>query len=231
MKNKRIVVLSYTVAHRKTYDTLCRLKAIGYINICVYAIPMKYVKTYQPVVKHRPEMQWDIITEELCKNFGYEYVQIGDYNEVQEEPEQIMLVCGAGILPDDFVSKFKILNSHPGYLPNSRGLDAYKWAVIEKQPIGVTVHLIGNEVDAGEIIIRHKMELNPDDTFHLAAQRLYELEIKLLVDAVSIADKNRTFEYVSGKGFELHKRMPNDLEKKLYENFEQYKKLSLKNKI
>lgn len=223
MKNKRIIVLSYTVPHRKTYDTLCRLKAKGFVNVCVYATPMKYIKKYQPEVKHRPDMQWDIATEEICKNFGYEYMQIDNYNEVKEENEQIMLVCGAGILPDDLVSRYKIINSHPGYLPNSRGLDAFKWAIAEKQPIGVTVHLIGKEIDAGEVIIRHKMELNADDTFHLAAQRLYEMEIKYLVDAILIVDENRKSEFVSGEGFELHKRMPHYLERTLYDNFEQYK--------
>ena len=43
---KNIGVLTYNVPHKKTYDVLCLLKASGYENVKVYAMPMKYKKKY-----------------------------------------------------------------------------------------------------------------------------------------------------------------------------------------
>ena len=39
---KKIAVLTYNQPHRKTYDTICLLKAKGYENVVVYAQEMTY---------------------------------------------------------------------------------------------------------------------------------------------------------------------------------------------
>lgn len=46
-------ILTYTTPHRKTYDALCLLKAKGYENVTVWAVPMMYQKRYSPLVLHR----------------------------------------------------------------------------------------------------------------------------------------------------------------------------------
>lgn len=51
---KKIAVLTYPVKHRKTYDVLCLLKANGYTDENVYAIPFRYHKTLIPLIRHRP---------------------------------------------------------------------------------------------------------------------------------------------------------------------------------
>ena len=48
----------------------------------------------------------------------------------------------------------KIINSHPGYLPNLKGIDAIKWAIYGHQPIGVSTHYISEKADEGELIER-----------------------------------------------------------------------------
>ena len=123
----------------------------------------------------------DICT--LCKNLGYEY-QTGQLEEFHIENDRVVLIAGAGIIPDEFVKSHTVLNAHPGYVPNCRGLDALKWAIIEKQPIGVTTHIIGDYVDAGEVIERRNIEVNAYDTFHALSQRVYENEVSMLVEAI-----------------------------------------------
>ena len=59
---------------------------------------------------------------------------------------------GAGILSKECVENKKIINSHPGIIPASRGLDSFKWAIYENKPLGVSLHCIDKEVDSGEII-------------------------------------------------------------------------------
>ena len=223
-KAKMIGVLTYNVPHRKTYDTLCLLKSKGYEDVIVYAIPLQYKKKFSPQIAHRPEMIWDVQTQKMCESFGYEYEEILQYDEIKQPNGAVMLVCGAGLLPDDFIKKYKVINAHPGYIPNCRGLDALKWAIYEGECVGVTTHLIGDEVDAGEVISRKKIPIYKNDTFHLVAQRVYENEIELLVEAISDVQSQKPTSYISGNGFEVHKRMPNAIELELYNKFEEYKK-------
>lgn len=219
----QICVLTYDIRHRKTYDILCLLKAMGYRSVTVYAIPLQYQKSFQPLLQHRPEMVWPIDTDLLCKNFSYTYITINNYMDINEEDGKIILVGGATLLPPEFIQKYQVINSHPGYIPNCRGLDAYKWAIYEKQPIGVTSHLVGNEVDAGEIILREKVSVYENDTFYSLAQRVYENEIRIIVESISCLIRERNREYISGDGYVIHRRMPKDIESKLLEYFERYK--------
>lgn len=54
---KKIAVLTYPVKHRKTYDVLSLLRANGYTDVEVYAIPLHYQKKHFPTIQHRPEMK------------------------------------------------------------------------------------------------------------------------------------------------------------------------------
>ena len=122
---RKIAVLTYPVKHRKTYDVLCLLKANGYTDVNVYAVPFRYQKTHAPLIRHRPEMNFQIPeTSELCFNLGYRYEQV-ELESVNIDNERIVLIAGAGKLPEEFVDKHIVINAHPGYIPNCRGLDAF----------------------------------------------------------------------------------------------------------
>lgn len=216
-----IGVLTYDVPHRKTYDTLCLLMSKGYNDVVVFTQPMHYTKKYTPLVEHRPKSINGIHPSELCKNFGYEYysqnIGIGGILPAKSK----ILVCGAGIIPNSIVEQYRVINAHPGYIPNVRGLDALKWAIYEDQPIGVTTHQIGNDVDAGLLIERKIVPVYSNDTFHAVAQRQYEIEILMLVDALVKIDV--ATEYVEPGNNVLHRRMPHEFEKKLLSKFEKLK--------
>lgn len=219
---KTIAVLTYSIKHRKTYDLLALLKGNGYQDVIVYATPFHYQKKKFPIYQHRPEMNYDIPDiEQLCGNYGYE-CRTGKIEEFQIESERVVLVAGAGILPESFVKSHTIINAHPGYIPNCRGLDAFKWAILEDQPIGVTTHLIGEYVDAGQVIERRLISVYKSDTFHALAQRVYENEVSMLVEAVDKLDTN-ALEMMYPENYPLHKRMPGDIEESLLQKFEEYK--------
>ncbi len=217
---KRIVVLTYDMPHQKTYDVFCLLKARGYKDILVYGIDKYYQKKYVPLIEHRPELTTDIQPRELCHNLGYFYEKT-TYEQLNIANGSIILIAGAGILPDDFIEKYKIINSHPGYIPNCRGLDALKWAVYERQPIGVTTHMLGKEIDAGEIIERKVIPVYQSDTFHRLCQRVYQNEVKMLIDAIEKVGE--THEYIDGGSYVIHRRMKHEYEEKLLERFEEIK--------
>lgn len=216
--DKLISILTYNVKHRKTYDVLCLLKAKGYNNVNVYAVPFHYKKKHKPLIEHRPVIIPNSpSTEDICNNFGYNYFE-GSLESFSISSNDTILICGSGILPQEFVKEHIVINSHPGYIPNCRGLDALKWAIYEDMPIGVTTHIIGEYVDAGNVIERRLINIQPYDTFHSLAQRVYENEISMLVEAI---DKtNTSFVNISPGEYILHKRMSNEIEKEMLLKFE-----------
>lgn len=218
----KIAVLTYPVKHRKTFDLLSMLKVNGYNDVYVCAIPFHYQKKKYPIYQHRPEMNYYVPSlEVICKNLNYRYAE-GTLESFDIECDRIVLVAGAGILPDEFVRSHTIINAHPGYIPNCRGLDAFKWAIVDKQPIGVTTHLIGSYVDAGDVIERRNIVVYDSDTFHAVAERVYENEVSMLVEALE--KYLNTEERLPGDS-ELHQRMPQEIEEKLLESFDEYKRI------
>lgn len=224
--NERICVLTYQTMHRKTMDTLFRLKINGYMNVCVYAKPFHYTKKYTPLIAHRPAVEeFEGFNgpgySDIINNLGYEVRNIDSYEEIDEAATTIFLVCGAGLIPEKVVNKYRIINAHPGYIPVVRGLDSLKWAIAEGSPIGVTTHILGDYVDAGDIIERRKVPIYNNDTFHTVAYRQYEMEIRMLVRAIE--QVNHISFFTDGEDYPVHRRMPNAVEKSIYEEFEKYK--------
>lgn len=226
--NKKIGILTYNVPHRKTYDTLCLLKAKGYQNVRVFGQPMTYEKKRQPLIKHRPEMNIGIPdSQSLCRNFGYEYCE-GKFEDIISDKDSpgVFLLCGAGLLGESFVNAHRIINAHPGYIPYARGLDALKWSIWYKLPVGVSTHYLGKYIDAGEIIEIRSINVDQYDSFHSVAQRVYENEIDMLVGAIE--KENEKHEYIiPPEDSRVFKRMPEDKELLLFERFEEYKSINI----
>lgn len=215
----KIVVLTYTVPHRKTYDTLCLLKTKGYEDVTVIAKPMSYTKKKMPSVQHRPSMDYLVPSTELvCDSFNYTYVIRPDYLQ-KDFDDAIVLVCGAGLIPQEIVDNTRIINAHPGYIPNTRGLDALKWAILEDEPIGVTTHYLGDQVDAGEVIERRELPIQPNESFFELSMRVYYNEIDMLVNALENLDASHMF--IDAADSELHRRMPTELEEKMMLRYEE----------
>lgn len=224
---KKIAVLTYPIKHRKTYDVLSLLKANGYTDVKVFAIPFQYKKKKQPLIRHRLEMNFHVPDiDKLCFNLGYLYER-GDLENFHIEKDRIILITGAGILPKEFVNSYTNINSHPGYIPNCRGLDAFKWAIAENQPIGVTTHLLGEDIDAGKIIERRIIDIYQTDTFHAVAERIYENEVSRVIEAIEKCHDS-DLEIISPGTYELHKRMSEKIGKDLLKMFEQYKRIHAK---
>lgn len=218
-----IHVLTYQKAHKKTYDTLCLLRVRRYNNVVVHATPLLYAKTYKPTIPHRPDMFYNVPdTAKVCEAFGFEYKQIENYDAIEANGEDPILICGAGILPKGFVNSHRIINAHPGYIPYARGLDALKWSLLDNLPVGVSAHFIGDEVDAGEVIERRLVDVYPQDNVLSLGLRVYAEEIDVLVNAIERIDEPH--ELISGEGSPVHKRMPAELEEIMLKQFEKRKK-------
>ncbi|MCS6905567.1 MAG: formyltransferase family protein [Bacteroidia bacterium] len=217
MEKEKIVVLTYDAPHRKTQDLLFRLKIKKQFPVVV-GLPWQVRKNFKPLIPHRPWQPFPIKPVDLCNSLGYEYILVTNLHELISllgvlKPDYV-LIAGAGLLPAEIVSCYKVINSHPGWLPLVRGLDALKWAIYEGLPIGVTTHIVNEEPDSGLLIRQVEVPLYGWDTFHSIAWRQYELEIELLSQAVEDI-KKITHWHKLNNDHPVRRRMPHALETRL----------------
>lgn len=228
MYQPEIVVISYNTQHRKTQDVLFQLKAKGYQNVTVLALPfVQRENPFKPIYAHRPLTAIDVLPEVLCERLLYRFktVNADEINDfLNENSYDFVLIAGAGLLPDELVENHKLINSHPGWLPKVRGLDSLKWAIHNKQTLGVTCHFVDSEADAGFLIEQREVPVYKNDTFHSVAYRQYEIEIDMLVDSIDVIPSRTEFPSLSTTEFEATRRMPKATEENLMADFEDYKK-------
>ena len=81
--------------------------------------------------------------------------------------------------------KNKIINIHPSLLPKFGGKGMYGIKVHEaviaagEKETGVTIHLVNDEYDRGQILTQQKISVEPDDTPESLAARVLAIEHEL----------------------------------------------------
>jgi len=84
----------------------------------------------------------------------------------------------------------RIVNIHPSLLPSFPGRDSIR-AAYEKgvKVTGVTVHLVDEEVDHGEILAQEPVRIHPGDTLEMLEDRIHRVEhvlyTRTLIDLLS----------------------------------------------
>ena len=225
-----IAIISYDAPHRKTQDLVYKLLLNGYKDLHIVAIPFIPRKKFRPIFEHRPSRKVNITIEQLCDNLNINYSKV-DTQDLSgffsSRKFEHIIIGGAGLLPEDFVLNNKIINSHPGYLPKVRGLDALKWAIYLGEPIGVTTHFIDDKADEGKLIDRKIIPIYFEDTFHSLAYRVYETEIEMLVEAISLIENNKaSLEPLKDNRYKANKRMPHRIEIIMMSRFDELRKNS-----
>ena len=84
------------------------------------------------------------------------------------------------IFPKKMVEEHTCINVHPGLNPYNRGWFPQVFGIINKLPIGVTIHFMDQELDHGPILYQKRIELREDDTSLDVYDRILDTEIELL---------------------------------------------------
>jgi methionyl-tRNA formyltransferase len=89
----------------------------------------------------------------------------------------LLVLAGARILSRDVLATptWGALNAHPAHLPGFRGTGVVGWSILRGVPVTVTVHVVSPEVDAGDVIERRLVPVEPGDSLddiQLRANRL-----------------------------------------------------------
>ncbi len=104
----------------------------------------------------------------------------GKYSRVIEEiaPDMIVVVAYGRILPKAVIDvpKFGCLNLHVSLLPKYRGAAPIQWAVINgEEKTGVTVMMIDEGLDTGDIIDVLPIDIGEDETSEDVFEKVTEL--------------------------------------------------------
>lgn len=86
------------------------------------------------------------------------------------------------IIKEDIIKNYqgKIINLHISYLPWNRGADPNIWSFLDDTPKGVTIHLIDEGIDTGDILFQKKVELNAQTETLSSSYSKLQSEIKNL---------------------------------------------------
>ena len=72
-----------------------------------------------------------------------------------------------------------IINLHHSYLPFNRGVDPNFWSIVDNNPSGVTIHLIDENLDTGDILLQERVFFDYEkDTL--------ETSYNILIDKLSV---------------------------------------------
>jgi phosphoribosylglycinamide formyltransferase 1 len=88
------------------------------------------------------------------------------------------------LIPKELIAMFpnRIINIHPSLLPNFGGKGMYghhvHQAVLDakEQETGITIHLVNEEFDKGEILFQAQVPLSSHETIESISQKIHSLE-------------------------------------------------------
>jgi len=225
----RIGIITYATHHLKTEQVAVGLRQRGYQDLSFFALPFTPRAEREIVFAHRPDMSIGGHSRDIASALGSDYREVASADEIDPAGADIFLIAGAGLLPPTFVNATlgRVLNSHPGKIPLVRGLDALKWAILEKLPVENSLHFIDAQTDAGDMIAQFPTPLFMSDTLGKFAARHYEIEIDMMLDFEHhIANHKRgAFEPSPSQAGEPRMRMKAADQKRLFAEFETYKTL------
>lgn len=100
-------------------------------------------------------------------------------------PDLVVSLGFMRILNPEFVSKFKVINSHPSLLPKFPGAHAVRDALAAGVNVtGCTVHWVDQGMDTGQVIAQREVEIAPNDDEASLHERIKIVERNLIVETI-----------------------------------------------
>jgi methionyl-tRNA formyltransferase len=103
-----------------------------------------------------------------------------EYESVAAQYQLIFSLHCKQLFPADLVKKVKCINVHPGFNPYNRGWFPQVFSILNKMPVGATIHEIDEQLDHGSIIAQKQVGMHAWDTSIDIYNRVQEAEVELL---------------------------------------------------
>lgn len=215
-------IIAYDTRHLKTEQLVSHYASLPDVEqLTIFALPFVKRSAREVLFQHRPDQTQAIEVADLLQLYKVNFVR-WDGKILLPQGIDYFVITGAGIINTELAQGTPIVNAHPGIIPTTRGLDSFKWAILENDPVGVTLHLIDAEVDKGEVLVVRETPVFASDSIASFARRHYESEIDLMRQIPSLLDRR---EHVVAKEKPARMRMPKAQEEEMLENFEHWKSL------
>lgn len=104
---------------------------------------------------------------DALQSLGLSEIDLKDTAIIEKLIKNFDLIISAHckqIFPEKLVQSIRCINIHPGLNPHNRGWYPQVFSLINKKPIGCTIHLMDAEIDHGEIIFQKEVSVMPTDT-------------------------------------------------------------------
>lgn len=178
-----------------------RIKRLGLWEVIGQIL---FIATILPFLKllSRKRMSELIMQHELNTNSIHENYQkeVGSINKkvvrgyIEKFNPEVIVVNGTRIIGKRLLrsTKVKFINTHAGITPLYRGVHGGYWALFEgdKDNCGVTVHLVDEGVDTGNIIFQANIEPTRVDNFSTYPLLQLATGLPLLKDAILSVARN-----------------------------------------
>jgi phosphoribosylglycinamide formyltransferase-1 len=224
----RLGIITYDHAHLKTEQLVDRFllkNMLGRdrkLDLVLLALPFSSRPARTVLLSHRPDQEKSVGTRELSARHGLQFLPC-TYDSIPDVADYY-LVAGAGIISEAAIGNKKIVNVHPGVIPSARGLDAFKWSILLGIPLGVTLHFIDAEVDAGETIAVIETPVYSTDSLETLSRRHYERELDVAVEFLTFLDGKSKGSSATYPEQPARNRMPLKIEQDMVANFDAYKR-------
>ena len=109
--------------------------------------------------------------------------------------------------------RYGTLNIHDSLLPKYTGFSPLIWALINgEEEVGLTAHLMDEELDAGDIVLQRSTPVGPTDTVTDLFHRTVDMIGPITLDALALIESGRTdwTPQDRSQATFFHKRAPED---------------------
>jgi folate-dependent phosphoribosylglycinamide formyltransferase PurN len=114
----------------------------------------------QPLLKHRERVFRSL--REVAKFYRFPVAVCRDQNspesivQLRDWSPDLIIFTGGNILRKRLldVPRLGVLNVHLGLLPEVRGMSSPEWSLLNRVPVGVTIHYVDAGIDTGPILQR-----------------------------------------------------------------------------
>lgn len=217
VRSPGLAFFSYSSPHKKSQDLLIRLSLADLRPVIVIGAPRRVQA--ESYIRTRPRHVDLIPPRDLCASLAIPYFEVESHGVhalplLRDSRAELGVIGSARVLPREVLQCIPggVINLHPGMLPAMRGLDVLEWAIYENAPLGVTAHLIDEQIDAGRLLATRVIQEYPDDSILDLSIRLNETQTAMVAEAVTIAVSTpREKLPVLASDRPVHRRMPEDL--------------------
>lgn len=103
-----------------------------------------------------------------------------EWEQIANDYDLVFSIHCKQLFPKKMINKVKCINLHPGLNPYNRGWFPQVFSIVNKMPLGATLHEIDEKLDNGDIIDQEEVDLFSFDTSLTAYNRVVENEIRIL---------------------------------------------------